>query len=66
MNSNIDKLFGKRKMVGYFITIYVIMRKDDVRETVVKGNNGGKWSSDGMMLWLGRMQNGDTVEWWRE
>jgi hypothetical protein len=42
------------------------MRRDDVRETVVKGNNGGKWSSDGMMLWLGRMQNGDTVEWWRE
>jgi hypothetical protein len=55
MNSNIDKLFGKRKMVGYFITIYVVMRRDDVRETVVKGNNDGKWSSDGMMLWLGRM-----------
>jgi hypothetical protein len=33
-----------------------------VRETAVKGNDGGGWSSDGMVLWLGRRQNGDAVE----
>jgi hypothetical protein len=30
---------------------------------VVKENDGGGWSSDGMVLWLGRRQNGDTIEW---
>jgi hypothetical protein len=34
--------------------------------TTVKGNNGDEWSFDGVMLWLGRRQNGDTVEWWGE
>jgi hypothetical protein len=40
--------------------------RDDGRETMVKGNDSGEWSSDGVVLWLGRRQNGDTVEWWRE
>jgi hypothetical protein len=40
--------------------------RDDRRETTVKGNDGGRWSSDDMMLWLQRKQNGDTVEWWGE
>jgi hypothetical protein len=29
-----------------------------------KGNDGGGWSSDGVVLWLGRRQNKDTIEWW--
>jgi hypothetical protein len=32
----------------------------------VKGNAGGGWSSDGVVLWLERGQNGDMVEWWGE
>jgi hypothetical protein len=39
------------------------VRSNDGHETVVKGNDGGRWSSDGVMLLLGRRQNGDTVEW---
>jgi hypothetical protein len=34
-----------------------------VCETVVKSNDGDGWSSDGVALWLGRRQNGDTIEW---
>jgi hypothetical protein len=41
----------------------VIVRKDDGRRTVVKENDGDGWSSDGVVLWLGRRQNGDTIEW---
>jgi hypothetical protein len=32
----------------------------------VKGNDGDRWSSDGVVLCLGMRQNGDAVEWWRE
>jgi hypothetical protein len=35
---------------------------DNRHEIVVKGNNNDGWSSDGMMLWLGRRQNEDMVE----
>jgi hypothetical protein len=42
------------------------VRRDDGHGTTVKGNNGGGWSSDGVMLWLERRQNGNTVEWCRE
>jgi hypothetical protein len=42
------------------------MRRDDGRGIVVKGNNDGRWSSDGVVLWLWRRQNGDAVEWWGE
>jgi hypothetical protein len=51
------------------IRIWLIGRESCVRhrwvmrETSVEGNNGGGWSSDGMVLWLRRRQNGDTVEW---
>jgi hypothetical protein len=41
-----------------------VVRKDDEYGTAVKGNGGGGWSSDGVVLWLGRRQNGDVVEWW--
>jgi hypothetical protein len=40
----------------------VIVWRDDGHGTVVKGNDGGGWSSNGVMLWLGRRQNGDAVE----
>jgi hypothetical protein len=42
------------------------MWRDDGHGTTVKENDNIGWSSDGMMLWIGRRQNGDTVEWWRE
>jgi hypothetical protein len=35
-----------------FITIRIIMRKDDGRGTVVIGNNSSGWSFDGVMIWL--------------
>jgi hypothetical protein len=36
------------------------------RGMTVKENNDGRWSSDDVMLWLGRSQIRDVVEWWRE
>jgi hypothetical protein len=50
VNSHADKLLGKRNRVGYFITRGVIVWRYDVHGTVVKGNDGGGWSSDGMVL----------------
>jgi hypothetical protein len=44
----------------------VVVRRDDGHETMVKWNDGDEWSSDDVVLWLGRKQNRDTVEWWRE
>jgi hypothetical protein len=44
----------------------VIVRRDDERETMVKGNDANGWSSDGMVTSLGRKQNEDAVEWWEE
>jgi hypothetical protein len=42
----------------------VIVQRDDERGTVVKENNGDGWSSDDIVFWLGRRQNGDVVKWW--
>jgi hypothetical protein len=66
VNSHTNKLFEKWKRVSYFITVCDVVRKDDERETAVKGNIDGGWSSDDVVLWLGRRQNGDVVEWWGE
>jgi hypothetical protein len=46
--------------------VVVIAQRDDEHRTTVKENNDGGWSSDGVVLWLGRTQNEDAVEWWRE
>jgi hypothetical protein len=40
--------------------------RDDGRGTTVKGNDDSRWSSDGMVFWLGRRQNGGVIEWWGE
>jgi hypothetical protein len=40
----------------------VIVRRDDGCGMAVKGNGGGGWSFDGVVLWLGRRQNRDLVE----
>jgi hypothetical protein len=53
VNSYVNKLFGKRNRVGWFITLGVIVRRDDRRGTTVKGNDGGEWNSDSVVLWLG-------------
>jgi hypothetical protein len=42
----------------------VIARRDDGCETAVKGNDDGGWSSDSLVLRLGRRQNRDAVECW--
>jgi hypothetical protein len=49
--------------VGYFVTVYVVVRRGDWRGMTVKRNDDDEWSSDDMVLWLGRRQNGDVVEW---
>jgi hypothetical protein len=41
----------------------VIVWRDDGHGMTVKGNDGGEWSSNNMVVWLGRRQNGDVVEW---
>jgi hypothetical protein len=42
------------------------MRRDDEHDTAMKENDAGGWCSIDMVLWLGRRQNGDVVEWWGE
>jgi hypothetical protein len=54
VNLHADKLFGKQKRVGYFVIMGVVVWMDDGRGMTVKGNDGGGWSCDGMVLWLGR------------
>jgi hypothetical protein len=66
MDSHVDKLFGKQHKVVYFITISVIVWRDNECKIVVKWNDGGRWSFDGLMLWLVRRQNRHVVEWWWE
>jgi hypothetical protein len=44
----------------------VVVQRDDGCETAIKENNDDEWSSNDVVLWLGRRQNGDTVEWWEE
>jgi hypothetical protein len=40
----------------------VVVRRDDERETMVKGNDVDEWISDGVVLWLIWRQNGDVIE----
>jgi hypothetical protein len=49
-------------MVDYFITVVVVVWRDNACETVVKRNNGGGLSSDGVVFWLVRRQDRDTIE----
>jgi hypothetical protein len=44
----------------------VVVWRDDGRGMTMKGNDGGGWTSDGVVLWLVRRQNEDVVEWWGE
>jgi hypothetical protein len=46
--------------------MYVVVPRNDGRETEVKGNDDDWWSFDGVVLWLGCRQNGDAVEQWRK
>jgi hypothetical protein len=39
----------------------VIVRRDDERGTMVKKSDGG-WSSDDVVIWLGRRQNKDMIK----
>jgi hypothetical protein len=40
----------------------VVVRKDNGRGMAVKENDSGGWSSNGVVLWLGRRQNRDVIE----
>jgi hypothetical protein len=42
------------------------MWRDDGRRMALKGNDDGGYSSDDMVFWLGRRQNGHAIEWWGE
>jgi hypothetical protein len=42
------------------------MWRNDRHGMAVKENDSGGWSSDDVVLLLGRRQNGDTIEWWEE
>jgi hypothetical protein len=50
-------------MIGYFVTVGVVVRRDNGRGMVVKENDVSRWSFDGVVLWSGRMQNRDAIEW---
>jgi hypothetical protein len=45
------------------VTMSVVMWMDDECETAVKWNDDDRWNFDGVVLWLGRRQNKDAVEW---
>jgi hypothetical protein len=40
----------------------VIVRRDDEHKTTVKQNDVDGWSSDVVVLWIGRRQNRDVVK----
>jgi hypothetical protein len=42
--------------------VSVVVRRDDERKTTVKENDDGDWSSDDVVLWLGRKQNRYMIE----
>jgi hypothetical protein len=44
----------------------VVVWRDDRCGMMVKWNDDGRWSSNGMVLWLERRENADAVKWWRE
>jgi hypothetical protein len=50
MNSHVDKLSGKKNRIGMFITVGVVVQRDDGRKTAVKRNDSGGRSSDGVVL----------------
>jgi hypothetical protein len=45
-----------------FVTVGVIVWRDDGHGTTVKGNDDSGWSFDGVVLWIVRRQNGDAIE----
>jgi hypothetical protein len=40
----------------------VVVERNDRCEIAVKENNDDRWSSNDVVLWLGRRQNEDTVK----
>jgi hypothetical protein len=40
----------------------IVVLRDDECETVMKGNNDGGWSFNGVVIWLVRSQNGDVIK----
>jgi hypothetical protein len=42
------------------------MRRDDECEIPMKWNDGDRWSSDGVVLFLEMRQNKNVIEWWGE
>jgi hypothetical protein len=49
MKSHVDKLFRKQKLVSQFVTVGVVVWRDDWCGTAVKVNDGGGWSSGGVV-----------------
>jgi hypothetical protein len=41
--------------------VVIVVRRNDVRGRAVKGYDSNEWSSDDVMLRLGRSQNEDVV-----
>jgi hypothetical protein len=41
----------------------IIVWRNDWRETAMKENDGGRWSSDGVVLWVRRRKNRDVRDW---
>jgi hypothetical protein len=62
VNLHDNKLFNKWKRVGYFITVDVIVCKNDRYKIMVKGDDGDGWSSNSMVLWVVRRQYIDVIE----
>jgi hypothetical protein len=66
VNLYADNLFKKQKRIGYFITVGVIVWRDNEHRIVIKENDGDGWSFDDVVLLVERMQNREAVEWWGE
>jgi hypothetical protein len=58
----INCFVSKRILVNSSIWVS-LYGKDNDHETMLKENDGDEWSSDNVMLSLGRRQNRDAVEW---
>jgi hypothetical protein len=44
----------------------LVVWRDDRCGSMVKRNDDGRWSSNGVVLYLVRRQNKDVIEWWGE
>jgi hypothetical protein len=63
VNSYVDKLFKKHKRGGLFVTVSVIVQRDNECEAVVKRNDGKSVTGGAPMAWCSYQEEGKMKTW---